>query len=77
MPIDEDLAAFGRALRRCRTSAKLSQEEIADRADLHRNYIGLMERGERNPNLKTIVALAKALGVSAAEFFRAEDGGAD
>ena len=55
--------AFGRAVRRRREALGISQEELADRADLHRTYIGDVERGERNISLVNIVKLAKALGV--------------
>ncbi len=55
--------AFGRAVRRRREALGISQEELADRAGLHRTYIGDVERGERNIALVNIVKLAKALGV--------------
>ena len=64
---DEDLMALGREIRRHRKAKKLSQEQLAERADLHRNYIGCLERGERNPGAKTLFQLARALGVSLAE----------
>ena len=55
--------AFGRAVRRRREALGISQEELADRAGLHRTYIGDVERGERNISLVNIVKLAKALRV--------------
>lgn len=69
MSRDPDLQAFGRALRRCRSALQLSQEELAERAGLHRNYVGLLERGERNASIKTAYQLARALGVDVDELF--------
>jgi transcriptional regulator with XRE-family HTH domain len=54
---------FGRRLRRLRRERDLSQEELGLRADLDRNYVGGIERGERNPTLVNICRLAGALGV--------------
>jgi transcriptional regulator with XRE-family HTH domain len=60
---------FGRALRALREERGYSQEELAERAGLHRNYVGGVERGERNVALENIVKLAGALSVRARDLF--------
>ena len=50
-------------------SKGLSQEELAFRVSIHRTYIGGIERGERNPSLKNIAAIANALGVTLSGLF--------
>ncbi len=60
---DGTLKAFGKQLRELREESGLSQEKLAELADLHRNYAGLVERGGANPSLLAIVALSRALKV--------------
>lgn len=49
---------------RGRLKRKLSQEKLAELADLHRNYVGVLERGRQNPSLLIIAKLARALEVT-------------
>jgi transcriptional regulator with XRE-family HTH domain len=63
------LQEFGAKVRKYRLKKKLSQEELAELANLHRTYIGQIECGKRNVALKNIDKLAKALGVSVKELF--------
>lgn len=56
------LQAFGARVRTARERLGWSQEELAQRADLHRTYIGSVERGERNISLLNILRLMQALG---------------
>jgi len=60
---------FGKALRRRRRELDLSQEELAERAELHQTYISDIERGGRNPSLENVEKLAKALDISIARLF--------
>jgi transcriptional regulator with XRE-family HTH domain len=50
-------------IRKIREDKGLSQEKLAELADLHRAYIGQIERGEKNIGLKNLEKIAKALGV--------------
>jgi transcriptional regulator with XRE-family HTH domain len=56
--------AFGKIVRHRRLNLGLSQEKLAEKANLHTNYVGLVKRGERNIVLENIYALAKALNCS-------------
>jgi len=57
---------FAANLRRARTKAGVSQEELARRCDLHRTEVSLLERAGREPRLGTITKLAGSLGTTAA-----------
>ena len=60
---------FGDRLRQLPDERGYSQEVLAERAGLHRNYVGGVERGERNVALENIVKLAKALSVKPGDLF--------
>lgn len=61
---DSTLIQFGRNVARLRAEAGMSQNQLAERADLDRAYLSGIERGARNPGIKTVVRLAQALGVT-------------
>jgi transcriptional regulator with XRE-family HTH domain len=58
---------FAANLRAHRTSLGLSQEDLAEKASLHRTYIGSVERGERNISIDSMERIARALGTSLIE----------
>lgn len=58
------LIAFGEKVRQLRKEKGLSQEELSFKADLHRTYIGMIERAEKNITLTNIEKIAKALEIS-------------
>ena len=64
---------FGERVRELRLARGLSQEELAFKAGMHRTYLGGIERGERNPALKNISAIAEALGISLSTLFAFRD----
>lgn len=54
---------FGKRIREERLKKELSQEKLAELANLHRTYIGMIERGEKNITLQNIEKIAKALKI--------------
>ena len=74
---DESLTKqrFGRRLREIRKGKGVSQEALALSCGLDRTYIGGVERGERNISLVNIHRIARAIGVSADQFFKADENG--
>ena len=65
----EILIKFGNRVRELRKLKNLSQEELAFRADVHRTYIGMIERAEKNITLLNIEKIANALKVSINDLF--------
>jgi transcriptional regulator with XRE-family HTH domain len=63
---------FASRLRQIRQVKGLSQEELADRAGLHRTYVGSVERGERNISIDNIECLANALEIDIIELLTEE-----
>ena len=67
MPRPDPRILFGKRVRELRLALNLSQEKLAERAELHRNYVGGVERGERNVSLVNIVKLAHGLDTAPSE----------
>lgn len=65
----EILIKFGQRVREIRKEKNLSQEDLSYKADLHRTYIGMIERAEKNITLINIEKIAKALNVDIKELF--------
>lgn len=61
------LLEFAKKVRLRRYELGLTQEQLSERANFHVNYIGGIERGERNPSVESVVSLAKALEISPRE----------
>ena len=59
-----DQVAFGKAVRKYRLEARLSQEKLAALAGLHRNYMGTVERGQENISLVGIFRICQALNIT-------------
>lgn len=70
MEKSEILIRFGERVRQLRKEKGYSQEELSDRADLHRTYIGMIERAEKNLTLTNIEKIAKALGIDIHDIFQ-------
>ncbi len=66
---DDILKRFGLTIKRLRERKGISQEKLGEISDLHRTYIGMIERAERNITLKNIEKLAKALGTDISKVF--------
>lgn len=74
--IDEKVKkVFGAKVRIRRERGGMSQEKFAEIVGLHRTYIGMVERGEKNISLINIVKIANGLGITVAELFNTVVGG--
>ena len=66
----EPAIAFGRALRRLRQQRGLTQEQLGFEADLRRTFISVLELGQQQPTLTTIVKLAKVFDIQPSELLK-------
>ena len=60
---------IGLVIRNLRLKKNLSQEDLADKCGLHRTYIGILERGEKNMTIETAFRVTQALNISLTDFF--------
>lgn len=60
----EELIKLGHIIRSKRESRELTQIELAQKANVDRNYIGMLERGERNPSYLSLLKIAGGLGIT-------------
>ena len=67
---NRDLQRFGARIRVERERLGISQELLADKAGVHRTYLGGVERGERNIGLLNLIRIARALGITLAALFK-------
>lgn len=66
---------LGQAIKRRRAAEGISQEELADRAGVHRTYMGSVERGERNVSLDNVERIARALDLPVWQLLKDAEGG--
>jgi transcriptional regulator with XRE-family HTH domain len=64
---DRTLISFGRNVARIRSERGFSQDKLAEKADLDRTYVSGIERGVRNPGIKTVLRISRALNVGIAD----------
>jgi len=67
------LIKLGVTLRDIRKSKNLSQEELSIKCNLHRTYIGMVERGEKNITITSLIKITDALGIDLIYFFKSFD----
>ena len=61
------LTEFGARIKKLRQDRQLTQNDLANKSGLHKNYIGMIERGERNPSLLNIGLISRAMDISLSE----------
>lgn len=64
------LMKIGSTIKTERMKNGLSQADLAQQSNLHKNYIGMVERGQRGPTISSLQKICIALGISLAEFFQ-------
>jgi transcriptional regulator with XRE-family HTH domain len=67
---NEVLIQFGKRVKELRLNLKLTQDQFAQKTGLHKNYIGMVERGERNPSLINIQVIANGLNITISDLMK-------
>lgn len=67
---DPILCSFGQSVAKNRRAKGFSQEALAEKADLDRTYLSDIERGVRNPGIKNVILIAKALGITPSDLMK-------
>ncbi len=70
---DSVLVSLGRNVRQARERKELTQEKLAEIAEIDPTYVSGIERGLRNPGIKNVARLAKALGITTSELCKGVD----
>ena len=70
---DRTLISFGRNVARIRNERGFSQDALAEKADLDRTYVSGIERGVRNPGIKIVLRIARALNVAVGDLCKGVD----
>jgi len=71
---DPILCSFGQSVAKHRRAKEYSQEALAEKADLDRTYLSDIERGVRNPGIKNVIVIAKALGITPSDLMKGVGG---
>ena len=66
----QELKVLGKIIRSKREAMNLTQMELANKAGVDRNYIGMLERGERNPSYLSLLKIATGLGISVSKLVK-------
>ncbi len=69
MKKQDNLFAFGQRLKTLRKRRKYTQAKLAEKIDVSTNFIGMVERGERNTTIDKVFKIAKALDIKLSQFF--------
>lgn len=69
MPLDQRFAKFGRIVKSLRIEKEITQEDLAEKANLHVTFISRIENGKANVSLDTVLKLANAFGIEVKDLF--------